>query len=40
VGGTVAIVYWLSKHKSATLEPGTEIVMELNRPMTLNQASD
>ena len=40
VGGTVAIVYWLSKHKSATLQPGTEIVMELSRPMSLNQASD
>ena len=40
VGGTAAVVYWLSKHKSATLQPGTEIVMELNRPMSLNQASD
>lgn len=40
VGGTAAVIYWLSKHKSATLQPGTEIVMELNRPMSLNQASD
>lgn len=40
VGTTAAVVYWLSKHKSATLQPGTEIVMELNRPMSLNQASD
>jgi hypothetical protein len=40
VGGTAAVVYWLSKHKSATLQPGTEIVMELSRPMSLNQASD
>ena len=40
VGATAAVVYWLSKHKSATLQPGTEIVMELNRPMSMNQASD
>src|SRR5437879_4966696 len=41
VGGTSAIVYWLTKHKSATLPPGTEIVMELSRPMTLSaSASD
>lgn len=40
IGGTAAVVYWLSKHKSATLQPGTEIVMELSRPMSLNQASD
>jgi hypothetical protein len=40
VGGTAAVIYWLSKHKSATLQPGTEIVMELNRPMSLNVAAD
>jgi len=40
IGGTSAVVYWLTKHKSATLPPGTEIVMELSRPMTLNSASD
>jgi hypothetical protein len=41
VGGTSAVIYWLSKHKHATLQPGTEIVMELSRPMTLNaSASD
>jgi hypothetical protein len=40
VGGAAATVYWLSKHKSATLQPGTEIVMELSRPMTLNAAAD
>jgi hypothetical protein len=40
VGGTSAVVYWLTKHKSATLPPGTEIVMELSRPMTLNAAGD
>jgi hypothetical protein len=40
IGGGTAVVYWLTKHKSATLAPGTEIVMELSRPMTLNTASD
>ena len=40
VGTAAATVYWLSKHKSATLQPGTEIVMELSRPMTLNAAAD
>ena len=40
IGGTAAVVYWLTKHKSATLPAGTEIVMELSRPMTLNAASD
>lgn len=40
IGGTAAVVYWLSKHKSATLQPGTEIVMELSRPMSLNSAAD
>jgi hypothetical protein len=40
IGGGTAVVYWLTKHKSATLAPGTEIVMELSRPMALNSASD
>jgi hypothetical protein len=40
VGGSAAVVYWLSKRKSATLQPGTEIVMELSRPMSLNAAAD
>ena len=40
VGGGAAVIYWLTKHKSATLPPGTEIVMELARPMTVTQASD
>jgi hypothetical protein len=40
VGGGVAVVYWLTKHKNATLEPGTEIVMELSRPMVMSAASD
>jgi hypothetical protein len=40
VVGAAATIYWLSKHKSATLQPGTEIVMELSRPMSMNAAAD
>jgi hypothetical protein len=40
VGGGAAIAYWLSKTKSASLTAGTEIVMELARPMTLQAAGD
>jgi hypothetical protein len=40
IGGGAAMVYWLSKHKSASLAPGTEIIMELSRPMTIAAASD
>ena len=39
IGGGGAVVYWLTKHKSASLAPGTEIVFELDRPMTLNMAN-
>jgi hypothetical protein len=40
IGGGSAVVYWLTKHKSASLPPGTEIIFELSRPMSLNLASD
>jgi|SRR5581483_6384057 len=39
VGATATVAHWLSKHRSATLPAGTELVMELNRPMTLSAAS-
>jgi hypothetical protein len=35
VGATVTVTHWLSKHRSAMLPAGTELVMELNRPMTM-----
>ncbi len=50
VGGPVGIVvggaigagstgaYWLSKHRSATLPAGTELTLELNRPLTMTPA--
>jgi hypothetical protein len=39
VGATVTVVHWLGKHRSAMLPAGTELVMELNRPMTMAMAS-
>jgi hypothetical protein len=35
VGATSTTVHWLSKHRSATLPAGTELTLELNRPLTL-----
>lgn len=35
VGATVTVTHWLSKHRSTMLPAGTELVMELNRPMTM-----
>ena len=40
VGGGAAVVYWLSKRKSASLAPGTEIIMELSRPMAMSMTGD
>jgi hypothetical protein len=39
IGAGVTVAHWLSKHKSAELPAGSEIVMELNRPMSLGAAS-
>jgi hypothetical protein len=36
-GGTT--VHWLVQHRSATLPAGTELTLELNRPLTLNGAA-
>jgi hypothetical protein len=38
VGATVTVAHWLGKHRSATLPAGTELVMELNRPMVMTSA--
>src|SRR4029077_9847197 len=40
VGGGAAVVYWLSKRKSASLAPGTEIIMEFSRPMAMSMTGD
>jgi hypothetical protein len=39
IGATVTVAHWLSKHRAAVLPAGTELVMELNRPMTMTAAS-
>jgi hypothetical protein len=36
IGAGATITHWLSKHRSTTLPAGTELVMELNRPMMMN----
>lgn len=38
VGATATVAHWLGKHRSATLPAGTELVMELNRPMAITSA--
>jgi hypothetical protein len=35
VGATATVVHWLGKKKSATLLAGTELVMELSRPLEM-----
>jgi hypothetical protein len=39
IGATVTVAHWLGKHRSAMLPAGTEMVMELSRPMTMTVAS-
>jgi hypothetical protein len=35
IGATLTVTHWLSKHRSAMLPAGTEMVMELSRTMTM-----
>jgi len=35
VGATSTTVHWLAKHRSATMPAGTQLTLELNRPMAL-----
>lgn len=39
VGATASVVHWLTKTKSADVPAGTEIIMELSRPMALSSSS-
>jgi hypothetical protein len=34
VGATSTTVHWLAKHRSATMPAGTQLTLELNRPLT------
>jgi len=36
IGAGATVGHWLSKRNSATLPSGTQLMMELSRPMTLN----
>src|SRR5258708_950552 len=38
VGAGSATAHWLAKHRSATLPAGTELTLELNRPLTMTTA--
>jgi hypothetical protein len=38
VGATSTTVHWLSKHRSAILRSGTELTLELNRPLMMTNA--
>jgi len=39
VGATATVVHWLTKRRSAMLPAGTELVMELSRPMDMTAAA-
>jgi hypothetical protein len=39
IGAGATITHWLAKHRSTTLTAGTELVMELSRPMAMNPAA-
>ena len=39
IGATATVVHWLSKKKSANLPAGTELVMELSRPLEMTPAT-
>ena len=39
VGATASVVRWLMKTRDAELPAGTEIIMELSRPMTLSSSA-
>ncbi len=39
VGATATTVHWFTRHRSAMIPAGTELVLELNRPMTLTAES-
>jgi hypothetical protein len=39
VGATLTVSHWLGKHRSTMLPAGTEMVMELSRPLTMAAAN-
>ena len=39
IGATATVTHWLSKHRSGYVPAGTELDLELTRPMTMNAVS-
>ena len=39
IGASATVTHWLGKHRSAMLPAGTELVMELSRPMVMSPSS-
>ncbi|HTO98058.1 MAG TPA: hypothetical protein VMK66_13505 [Myxococcales bacterium] len=39
IGGGATVIHWLTRRHSADLPAGTEIVMELNRPLAMSPAT-
>lgn len=39
IGATATVAHWLGKHRSAMIPAGTELTMELTRPLQMNSAS-
>ena len=39
VGATATVSHWLGKHRSATLPAGTELTLELDRPLMMSSLS-
>jgi hypothetical protein len=38
VGATATVTHWLAKHRSAVLPAGTELTMELSRPLVMTSS--
>ncbi len=39
VGATASTVHWFGRHRSTMIPTGTELIIELNRPLTLSTSS-
>jgi len=39
VGAGATTTHWLTQHRSATLPAGTQLTLELNRPLTMTTAA-
>jgi hypothetical protein len=39
IGATATVAHWLGKHRSAEIPAGTELVLELSRPLALTAAA-